>query len=401
MIHLMLWSCRTKAHRKTIVRLALFLLTIVVLLGLEPPAPKAVAAQAEAYFVIKFEPRHDLFVVKLTDPVKIQQARDILSGKASPKGIQGRIVKQAVPWNPPWSFHFDPPSVSFFDFAIEVCDGSVGYVESFLADAGGAFLPGNIWCPWSSRLLREIPAPTSGSGLTNVSGASYERVGLTPDSIASAFGSNLALRTEKAESLPLPLALAGTTVTIKDSLGVARLAPLFYVSPLQVNYLIPPDTAVGFASITVTNANGIAVTEWTQILHVAPGIFTANSDGQDAPAGWAVHVKADGSQRLEPLARFDPPHNRFVPAEIDLGPDGEQVFLTLFGTGLRRSRAELAQAEIGTVAAEIHYLGKVEGYEGLDQINLRLPRELRGHGEVAVDILVDDQRTNLTRVRIK
>jgi hypothetical protein len=102
-------------------------------------------------------PRKDNFVIKLTDPAKIQKARDLVSGKdKTATQVTGIIVKQAACYNPPWSFHYDPDSIGFFDSATEVCDASIAYTESFLNDAGGAFLPDNRWCPWGSRLLREI-----------------------------------------------------------------------------------------------------------------------------------------------------------------------------------------------------------------------------------------------------
>src|SRR5262245_61775393 len=47
---------------------------------------------------------------------------------------------------------------------------------------------------------------------------------VAPDSIAAAFGTGLATRIEAAASVPLPTALAGTTVSLN---GV--LAPLFFV----------------------------------------------------------------------------------------------------------------------------------------------------------------------------
>ncbi|WP_425580386.1 BP74-related protein [Streptosporangium amethystogenes] len=58
-----------------------------------------------------------------------------------------------------WSYHFDPATLGFFDVAIEVCDATMTYVEDHLDEAGGAFLPGNLWCPWSSKPVREVPAP--------------------------------------------------------------------------------------------------------------------------------------------------------------------------------------------------------------------------------------------------
>jgi hypothetical protein len=58
-----------------------------------------------------------------------------------------------------------------------------------------------------------------------------------------------------ADTLPLPTSLAGTTVMVKDSAGRERLSPLFFVAPAQVNFQIPPGTASGNATITVTSGN--------------------------------------------------------------------------------------------------------------------------------------------------
>ncbi|WP_460722683.1 BP74-related protein [Nocardia heshunensis] len=58
--------------------------------------------------------------------------------------------------NPGWDFSLDPNTISFFTVAIEVCDSSIEYLEDNLDEACGAFLPGCVWCPWSSRLTREL-----------------------------------------------------------------------------------------------------------------------------------------------------------------------------------------------------------------------------------------------------
>ncbi|WP_329083667.1 MULTISPECIES: BP74-related protein [unclassified Streptosporangium] len=99
-------------------------------------------------------------VLKLTDPAKIQHARDLLSGATTEKPhVVGRILKRPAPYNPLWSFHYNPDTIDFFDYAIEVCDATLPYVEDHLDEAGGPFLPGLVWCPWTSKLVREIPAP--------------------------------------------------------------------------------------------------------------------------------------------------------------------------------------------------------------------------------------------------
>ena len=97
------------------------------------------------------------FVFELTDPEKIQQALDILSGKETSRvHVMGRIVRSRRPYNPDWEYHLDPATISFFAMAIEVCDADMNYVQDHLDEAGGAFLPGFVWCPWNSKLRREV-----------------------------------------------------------------------------------------------------------------------------------------------------------------------------------------------------------------------------------------------------
>ncbi len=94
-----------------------------------------------------------------------------------------------------------------------------------------------------------------------------------PESIVSAYGTNLASVTASAATLPLPTSLDGNTVTLMDSAGVARLAPLFYVSPAQVNFEIPAGSDKGAATVSIQNQNGTAQSATVTIGIVSPGIF--------------------------------------------------------------------------------------------------------------------------------
>ncbi|KAI8647539.1 hypothetical protein BD408DRAFT_408106 [Parasitella parasitica] len=99
------------------------------------------------------------FVFELTNDALIAHARRILSGEELDRiHVHGRIIKRPVPYNPRYSYHFEPETVNFFTHAIEICDADVRYVEDHLDEACGAFLPGCHFCPWSSRLTREIPS---------------------------------------------------------------------------------------------------------------------------------------------------------------------------------------------------------------------------------------------------
>lgn len=95
------------------------------------------------------------FVIKLTDPVRINEARAIIADKSG-LHVQGTIVTTPVPYNPCWAFYLDPSSIRFFQVAAEVCDANVTYVAEHLSRVGTDFLPGNHWCPWSSVVTREV-----------------------------------------------------------------------------------------------------------------------------------------------------------------------------------------------------------------------------------------------------
>ncbi|MFF3000934.1 calmodulin-binding protein [Streptomyces sp. NPDC057950] len=121
--------------------------------------PARAAAESAAYFEMTDVTR-ERFIVKLTEPKDIEHARELVSGETTDRPhLLTRIVKRTAPYNPRWSYHSNPDNTHFFDQAIEVCDATIPYVEEHLDEAGGAFLPGLVWCDWTSRLVRELPAP--------------------------------------------------------------------------------------------------------------------------------------------------------------------------------------------------------------------------------------------------
>ncbi|MFB7720700.1 MULTISPECIES: calmodulin [unclassified Nocardia] len=97
------------------------------------------------------------FVIQLNNDQRIAEARRILSGEEQMSiHVMGRIRKRREAYNPGWDFALDPDTITFFTVAIEVCDSSIDYLNDNLDEACGAFLPGCFWCPWSSRLTREL-----------------------------------------------------------------------------------------------------------------------------------------------------------------------------------------------------------------------------------------------------
>jgi uncharacterized protein (TIGR03437 family) len=237
--------------------------------------------------------------------------------------------------------------------------------------------------------------------VASVSAASFA-MGGAPESIVAAFGSNLAAGTQAASGLPLPTSLAGTSLRVRDSAGVERPAPLFFVAPNQINYQIPAGTAAGTAYVSVVSGGNPVAAGIVEITRVAPGLFSANASGQGVAAAVAFRLKADGTQSFEPVARFDSAQNRFVAVPIDLGPETDQVFLILYGTGIKLRGAQSAvSATIGGATSEVLFADAAPGFAGLDQVNMRVPRSLGGRGEVDVTLVVDARGANTVRVSIR
>jgi uncharacterized protein (TIGR03437 family) len=236
----------------------------------------------------------------------------------------------------------------------------------------------------------------------SVSAASFAGGGLAAESIVAAFGVGLAKSTEVATALPLPTTLGGTRVSVLDRAGTERLAPLFFVSPTQINFQVPPGTLDGRALVMVIQEGETVAAGSPQIETVSPGLFSADASGQGLVIGVALRVKADNSQSFEPIARFDEEKHQFVAVPINLGSASDNVFLVLFGTGLRnRSSIGAVSVKIGGVNADALYAGPQGSFVGLDQLNVSLPRSLAGRGEVDLSVLVDGREANTLKVAIK
>ena len=240
------------------------------------------------------------------------------------------------------------------------------------------------------------PAPFIRSeGILNA--ASFLSGPFAPAAIVSLFGLDLASTTAQAEVIPLPTSLAGTTVTVTDSTGIEHQAPLFFVSAVQINCVIPPETAIGSANVTVTTADGKSSTASIQIEAVAPGLFAANATGKGVAAALFLRVAADGTRTQDLI--FDLDTRSAVP--INLGPEVDQLFLLLFGTGIRGFSSQITATVGGENVAVLGALPQGE-FVGLDQVNIGpLPRSLAGRGEVDIILTADGKQANTVTVNIE
>jgi uncharacterized protein (TIGR03437 family) len=87
-----------------------------------------------------------------------------------------------------------------------------------------------------------------------------------------------------------------------------------------------------------------------------------------------------------------------VAQPIHLGTTGQAV-LILYGTGIRGfTSLDNVRCTVGGISAPILYAGPQNTFAGLDQVNVQLPAELAGRGEVDVTLWVDGQLSNTVTV---
>lgn len=281
--------------------------------------------------------------------------------------------------------------------------GAYGFKDTFGRSTARLFWSRSVTISeFGFRVAAEIPPIILNGAVTATSAASYAGNSLASESIVALFGSGLANATQAPSALPLPTTLAGASVNLKDSSGNEYLAPLFFASSSQINFQLPPGLALGPATVSAVINGRIGVPGTLEITSINPGLFTADASGRGLAAALVLRVKSSGEQVYEPVASFDPTTSRFVAVPIDLSNPADQVFLLLFGTGIRH-RSSLAEVavSIGGLDVEVLFGGAQGDFVGLDQINLRLPRNLAGRGDVDIMLAIGDITANTVSIRIK
>ena len=259
-----------------------------------------------------------------------------------------------------------------------------------------------------SGLFSTIVSADSGSGAATavsmlaiapvnavVSAASVQVTNLAPASLATAYGSNLATGTESYTGTSLPGSMQGTSVTITDSAGNQATAPVSYVSPSQVNFLVPANAATGAATVSIVNSRGVAGGIGAQISPFAPGIFQLNASGLTAAI--VVTVAPDGTQTYSNVYSVNS-SNAVVALPLDLsaGP----VYLELYGTGIRGAPG--VTVTVGGQSVPVLSWGAQGQYEGLDQVNIGpLPASLKGTGQANIVLQASGQTANTVNLTFR
>jgi len=133
--------------RKTSIIILLF--TTIFISSCSSPE---LSPQNEAYFKFGDGVSEDTFVIKLTDPIKINEARTIIS-TGSELHIKGIINHYPIDYNILWDYHLT--SIDFFENAMEICDSTIAMVNTNSIGFCGEENP-CYFCPWNSRLISEV-----------------------------------------------------------------------------------------------------------------------------------------------------------------------------------------------------------------------------------------------------
>ncbi len=208
--------------------------------------------------------------------------------------------------------------------------------------------------------------------LTVLNAASFSAGSVAPGSIVTMFGSNLSAGTGAAtDAGHPPVMLAQTTVTIGGA-----MAGLFYVSPSQINAVIPASLTAGVQTVVVSSPAGIVTGTVTVDVNATPGLFSTTGTG--------TH---DG-------AIIDALTGRLGAFSVVSG--SQSTFLSLFLTGA--NLAATPSVLVGGQAATVTYAGVSPCCQGLQQINVTLPAALAGAGRVPVTVTAAGRVSNVVEI---
>ena len=240
------------------------------------------------------------------------------------------------------------------------------------------------------------------SGTRYVNGASFQTGATSAGAILTVISdSTLADAQGAASSTPLPTKLAGVSAEIKDSAGAAQPCGLYYVSPRQINVVLPDHCVRGAATLIIRRDSGATTTGSITIDSVAPGLFSLGTSGIGAIT--ALRVNAGGERSDVTVFKYDSAKAQYISIPIDLGAATEQVYFSLYGTGMRGFSSPtgisvtIAGIPVPVLGAAAH-----SQYPGVDQVNVGpLPRSLAGKGETSLLLKVDGKTANTVGVNVK
>jgi uncharacterized protein (TIGR03437 family) len=209
-----------------------------------------------------------------------------------------------------------------------------------------------------------------------MNGASFDSAQpIAAGSFASAFGQNLCSQTMAGNWIApgqLPTMLGGCSVSVN---GVPAM--MQYVSPGQINFIMPG--GVGSGQATVTIHTGSQMMSGTALTGSAgPGIFALNGMGM-----------GEGAMLNSAMWQMGP---------FSTSTNGQPTYIAIYATGLDPSTKPVVT--IGGMPVDVMWFGNAPGYAGLQQINIALPAGMAGVGRVPMTITSNGQTSNVTFLHV-
>ena len=236
-----------------------------------------------------------------------------------------------------------------------------------------------------NSVVRELQGtfPTvSTNGVVNAASFAPQ---ISPGALATVFGGNFALTNAGAQS-PLPTSVESVSVSVNG-----QLAPVLYVTPTQVNFQVPWETALGPATVTVAVNGGTSNAVTVNVLGAAPGLFstssgqaivqnsdyTLNSPTNPAKVGSTIVAYLSGSGTVSPAV-----------ADGAIAPIGTLVYLN---SG--------SSATIGSSTAQVAFAGLAPGFVGLVQVNIVVPSGLQT-GSYSLSVTIGSETSNSATISV-
>ncbi|PYT27849.1 MAG: hypothetical protein DMG58_19525 [Acidobacteria bacterium] len=271
---------------------------------------------------------------------------------------------------------------------LNMSNDEIAYTDMF--QAGQAALTVNAA---SGTLTRTVTVPAGavqaflvkpGPNISRVqpAAAAVFPFSFAPRMVIAIYGEALAQATDQARSLPLPSMLSDAQVMLSGSpLG------LLYVSPIQINALLPDNTAPGLVKFTVQNSSGTSNVN-IMLEAAQPAIFTVDQSG----TGTAAAINAR--------------NGLLVTRDNPLRPnDYMELFLTGLGSTTHRQGLDFANqvptVNIGGTDCPVTYAGAAPGFVGLDQINCKVPAGLAANTSAAVVVSSGARTSNMATIAVE
>jgi uncharacterized protein (TIGR03437 family) len=229
-----------------------------------------------------------------------------------------------------------------------------------------------------------LPSATS-AGIVNLASLTPS---IAPGSLISIHGVNLAFSDATATSMPLPVSLNGTSITIN---GVA--APLSFLSSTQIGAQVPFETKVGTATLLIQVGTVPSLPVTFEVIATAPGVLTT-PQGDHAVA----QNYPDGS--------LNSPENPARPGQyvaVYLTGQGSVDHPVATGAAAPATPLSLPLApilvQVGGKVADIAFAGLAPGFVGLMQLDIVIPEV--DAGEQSLDVSIGGVAANLTVLSVQ